>query len=476
MYRTNARAVTERMDESVSMWNAEKITQLDAAHVWHPYASRHQASDNIPVRSAQGQFLHLADGRRVIDGMSSWWAASHGHSHPNLIDAATKQISTMSHVMFGGLTHQPAVELAERLVLYANDFSRSPTSNHGQDNQPLDSVFFSDSGSVAVEVALKMAIQYQRGAGHPERYKFLTWRGGYHGDTRATMALSDPDTGMHSIWSATLPSHIFIPSPPAQGASHEEIEKYLGQCQSTIRAHNGQSPKKLASEGGIAGIIVEPIVQGAGGMRFHDPALITGLRRICSEEGILLILDEIATGFGRTGEHLASHAAGILPDILCLGKALTGGFMSFAATLSTAQVAERIDSPAGGGALMHGPTFMGNPLACSVALAALDLTESEYWREAVSGMQRQLFEELAPLAGKSCVKNVRTLGAIGVVEMNSPIPMASATQTLIEHGVWLRPFGSLLYAMPPFISTHSDISAITAGMRAVVDKIESQEQ
>lgn len=457
----------------MSDWSAEKIVQIDRAHVWHPYAPRHEATTNLPVSGAKGLYLQLSSGQHIIDGMSSWWAVSHGHSHPHLVSAAHKQIGSMSHVMFGGLTHQPAAELAQRLISYANNFSCPVTPPNKPNCNPLDSVFFSDSGSISVEVALKMALQYQRGAGYPERRKFLTWRGGYHGDTQATMALSDLEAGMHSFWSRSLSPHIFVPPPPVNGATTKEIRLYLDRFHSAIISHNERSSSCNGNSEGIAGVIVEPIVQGAGGMRFHDPVLIAGLRRICSETGVLLILDEIATGFGRTGEHLACHTAGILPDILCLGKALTGGFMSFAATLATADVAEKIDSPSGGGALMHGPTFMGNPLACTVALAALDLAESEYWRQPVADIQQQLSTELLPLADKPCVKDVRIQGAIGVVELTQAIAMESATQTLIDHDVWLRPFGSLLYTMPPYISTSSDISKITEGMHAVVDQHES---
>lgn len=318
--------------------------------MWHPYAPRTLADTDADafqaaqaVASTEGVNLHLADGRTVIDGMSSWWAACHGHGHPHLVEAAHRQIDRMSHVMFGGLTHQPAAELAERLVNWVN----SGSVNAGD---PMDGVFYSDSGSVAVEVALKMALQYQRGTGNPHRDRFLTWRSGYHGDTQGPMSVCDPDGGMHALWEGTLTRQRFVPAPPVMGATEQQRADYLADLE-----------RSLVEAGNIAAVIVEPIVQGAGGMRFHDAELITGLREICDRTGTLLILDEIATGFGRTGHALACHAAGVLPDILCLGKALTGGFMSFAATLTSARVARGIDSPSGGGALMHGPTFMGNP-------------------------------------------------------------------------------------------------------------------
>lgn len=447
---------------SAQPWTAERIIEADQRYVWHPYAPRTLADTDgeafqtaQAVASTEGVNLHLADGRTVIDGMSSWWAACHGHGHPHLVEAAHRQIDRMSHVMFGGLTHQPAAELAERLVNWVN----SGSVNAGD---PMDGVFYSDSGSVAVEVALKMALQYQRGTGNPHRDRFLTWRSGYHGDTQGPMSVCDPDGGMHALWEGTLTRQHFVPAPPVMGASEQQRADYLADLE-----------RSLVEAGNIAAVIVEPIVQGAGGMRFHDAQLITGLREICDRTGTLLILDEIATGFGRTGHALACHAAGVLPDILCLGKALTGGFMSFAATLTSARVARGIDSPSGGGALMHGPTFMGNPLACSVAGAALDLIESGYWRESVprieTGLQR-LHDVCGP-ADNPAVADVRVLGAIGVVEMREPIDMRTATDALLDSGVWLRPFGRLLYTMPPFISTDEDIATIVNAMAHTVAQL-----
>lgn len=439
-------------------WEASHIAEVDQRHVWHPYAPRSAAQPSVPVRATSGTTLHLADGRDVIDGMSSWWAACHGHGHPQITAAAHRQIDTMSHVMFGGLTHQPAAELAERLVAFAGreaEVGAAVSAAGGAQDEPLDSVFYSDSGSVAVEVALKMALQYQRGIGHPERDRFLTWRGGYHGDTQGPMGVCDPDNGMHALWGGVLRPQVFVPEPPPRGSSAEIIEVYLDEVRQAVESHD------------IAAIIVEPVVQGAGGMRFHDHALIRGLREICSATGALLILDEIATGFGRTGDPLVGAAAGVVPDILCLGKALTGGFMSFAATMSTARVAAAIDAPDGGGALMHGPTFMGNPLACAVSLTALDLVESDYWRPRVARIETLLQDGLTPLAQYDSVADVRVLGAIGVVEMAEPVDMSVATRTVLDQGVWLRPFGRLLYTMPPFTCSDSEIGQIIQAMEVL---------
>ncbi|MGJ0181876.1 adenosylmethionine--8-amino-7-oxononanoate transaminase [Corynebacterium glyciniphilum] len=432
------------VEHATYAWDASRVAESDRRHVWHPYASRHTASENLPVASTSGTRLHLADGREVIDGMSSWWAACHGHGHPHLQAAAHRQVDRMSHVMFGGLTHQPAAELAERLI----DFVHGP----GLLGDPLTSVFYSDSGSVAVEVALKMALQYQRGVGRPERNRFLTWRGGYHGDTQGPMGVCDPDGGMHALWTGVLTPQVFVPAPPPRGSTPEVIDAYLCRIRTAVEENH------------VAAVIVEPVVQGAGGMRFHDHALVTGLRRLCDDTGTLLILDEIATGFGRTGDELVGTAAGVVPDILCIGKALTGGFMSFAATLSTDRVATAVDSGPGGGALMHGPTFMGNPLACAVSLAALDLVESGYWRERIPRIAELLRSGLAPLRDAPGVVDVRVLGAIGVVETTDPVDTARVTADLVARGVWLRPFGRLLYTMPPFTCTDGEIGQITSAM------------
>lgn len=412
--------------------------------------------------------LHLVDGRKVIDGMSSWWAACHGHGHPALRKAAHEQIDLMSHVMFGGLTHQPATELAERLVSFVSRAigESSVASTCETPEEPLTAVFYADSGSVAVEVALKTALQYQRGIGHPERDRFLTWRGGYHGDTQGPMSVCDPDGGMHALWTGVLTPQVFVPEPPPRGSTDEVIADYVDNLRGVIEKEN-RGGRREGSHG-IAGVIVEPVLQGAGGMRFHDHGLIRELRRVCSETGVLLILDEIATGFGRTGADLVSGAAGVTPDILCLGKALTGGFMSFAAMMTTSRVAAAVDSKDGGGALMHGPTFMGNPLACAVSLAALDLVESGYWRPKVNRISTLLSAGVEPLRSENAVVDVRVLGAVGVVETIAPIDSSAVTAALVDRGVWLRPFGRLLYTMPPFTCTDGEITQITDAMRDVV--------
>lgn len=413
------------------------LVAFDQCHIWHPYSPTPAAMDPLLVERAQGVLLYLSDGTTLIDGMSSWWAAAHGHNHPKIVAAAQHQITQMSHVMFGGLTHRPAIRLAKKLLELAPDH--------------FQKVFFSDSGSVSVEVAMKMALQYQRGIGHPERTTFVTWRGGYHGDTLAPMSVCDPEGGMHSLWSGILPQHTFAPIPPPRGSSAAEQEAYLAAFADVIEDHH-------------TAVIIEPVVQGAGGMRFHDPALLHGLKQLCDEQGLLLIVDEIATGFGRTGELFASED--IKADIMCVGKALTGGFMSLAATLTTHDVAAAIQTPQGGGALMHGPTFMANPLACSVAAASLELVASGDWRAQVAGIEQILTEELMPIANQPGVRDVRVLGAIGVIELEQPVNMRAATHAAVSKGVWLRPFGRLIYCMPPFISTREEVVAICNAMIA----------
>ncbi|WP_394276878.1 adenosylmethionine--8-amino-7-oxononanoate transaminase, partial [Luteococcus sp.] len=396
---------------------------------------------NLPVASTEGVRLHLADGRSLIDGMSSWWAACHGHSHPHLVAAAHDQVDAMSHVMFGGLTHEPAALLARALVELTDE--------------PLTKVFLSDSGSVSVEVAIKMALQYQRGIGHPERSRLLTWRSGYHGDTFAAMSVCDPDGGMHSLWRGALAQQVFAPPPPVRGSSPDERAAYLRQLEALV-------------DETIAAIIIEPVVQGAGGMRFHDHELLVGVRELCDRHGLLLVADEIATGFGRTGELFATSAAGITPDVLCVGKGLTGGFMSLAATITTERVAAAICSADGGGVLMHGPTFMANPLACRVAAASLELVADGYWRSTVPRIETELRAGLDELDGLPGVADVRVLGAIGVVELDRPVDMAAATDAAVAQGVWLRPFGRLVYCMPPFTSTTEEVDQICRGLRAAV--------
>ena len=415
--------------------HARDIAAIDAAHIWHPYAEPGQFT--YPVAGAAGTSIRLVDGRVLIDAMSSWWAAAHGHSNPRLVAAAESQISTMSHVMFGGLTHEPAAMLTQRLLnLTGNNFSQ---------------VFYSDSGSVSVEVAMKMALQYAIGQGHPERTTFLTWRSGYHGDTFATMSVCDPEGGMHAMWGDALKPQVFAEVPPVRGASASEHAHYLEHLGSLI-------------DESIAGIIIEPVVQGAGGMRFHDAELVQGVRKLCNDTGIPLIADEIATGFGRTGQLFTTLSNGVVPDILCLGKAMTGGFMSLAATLATETIARGMEPKA----LMHGPTFMANPLACAVAAESVAMFAEGTWQMQVPRIAAELEAGLRPLASLPGVADVRVLGAIGVVELEHNAPMREATEAAMAQGVWIRPFGRLIYTMPPYICTSEEIAQICRGVAAAV--------
>lgn len=411
------------------------IDAIDSGHIWHPYAPA--GVSNYPVASTDGVYLQLADGRRLIDGMSSWWAAAHGHSHPRLVRAAKEQIDAMSHVMFGGLTHEPAARLTRNLLELTSHV--------------YDQVFYADSGSVSVEVALKMALQYQRGRGHPERDTFLTWRSGYHGDTFAAMSVCDPEGGMHSLWRGILAQQDFAPAPPVAGSSEAEISNYLAVFEEMVSDQT-------------AAVIIEPVVQGTGGMRFHDPAVVRGVREICDRQEILLIADEIATGFGRTGQLFTTLSHGIEPDILCVGKALTGGFCTLAATLTTRDVATTLE-PA---AIMHGPTFMANPLACAVAAEATAIVAEGAWETQVPAIEETLATSLEAARGLPGVTDVRIKGAIGVVEMDHAVDMATTTQAAIDKGVWLRPFGRLIYAMPPFICTREETERIAAAIVAAV--------
>ena len=418
--------------DSAAVLDTAAMLAADAEPVWHPYGGFPASTEPLPVVSAQGVRLRLADGRELIDGMSSWWAAIHGYRHPHLDAAAHRQVDTMSHVMFGGLTHPPAVELATRLARMAPG--------------GLTKVFLADSGSVAVEVAVKMAVQYQRSLGHPARTRLATWRGGYHGDTLSPMSVCDPDGGMHSMWRGVVAEQVFAPRPPAQYSPD-----YVAELERTIRGAAGE----------LAAIIVEPVVQGAGGMRFHHPDYLHDLRRLADETGALLIFDEIATGFGRTGRLFAADHAGVAPDILCLGKALTGGYLTLAATLTTDRVAEVISAGEAGG-LAHGPTFMGNPLACAVACASLDLVEAGGWRSDVPRIEDRLRRGLAPALDLPGVVDVRVLGAIGVIQLDAPVEMPATTAAITARGVWLRPFRDLIYTMPPYVATDPELDAICA--------------
>ncbi|AEV87354.1 adenosylmethionine--8-amino-7-oxononanoate aminotransferase [Actinoplanes sp. SE50] len=407
-----------------------ELLALDRAHVWHPYGPMPGRSDPYLVESAAGVRLRLADGRELVDGMSSWWAAVHGYRHPVLDAALAEQAGRMSHVMFGGLTHEPAITLARTLV------ELTPPG--------LEHVFLCDSGSVGVEVAIKMAIQATG------RRRLATWRGGYHGDTFHPMSVCDPDGGMHSLWTGVLPAQIFAAAPPA-----DFDQAYADSLRDMIAAY--------ATD--LAAVIVEPVVQGAGGMRFHHPEYLRVLREATAEHGVLLIFDEIATGFGRTGQFFAAGHAGVSPDIMCLGKALTGGYLTLGATLCTTAVAEAI-SAGPGGALMHGPTFMGNPLACAVANASLGLLRDGGWADRVRVIETGLTEGLEPLRDAPGVADVRVLGAIGVVQLDHEVDVPRATAAAVAQGVWLRPFRDLIYTMPPYVADEADVARITAGITA----------
>jgi adenosylmethionine-8-amino-7-oxononanoate aminotransferase len=422
--------------------NPEQLLQLDHAHVWHPYSAM-GADPVYPVISAEGVRLTLADGRQLIDGMASWWCAIHGYNHPVLNQAVEKQLGDMAHVMFGGLTHPPAAELAHRLVRL------TPS--------PLRSVFFADSGSVAVEVAMKMAIQYWQARGQA-RSRFLTVRNGYHGDPFGAMSVCDPVTGMHSLFRGSLNQQLFAPPPtPAFGETFDD--SHIADFGALLERYGKD----------IAAVILEPVVQGAGGMRFYSPGYLRRVRELCDEHQVLLILDEIATGFGRTGRLFACEHADISPDILCLGKALTGGYLTLAATLATREISDTIShNPPG--AFMHGPTFMANPLACAVANASIDLLLDSDWQKNVARIQRGLENNLAACREMKGVADVRVLGAIGVVELQAPVNMARIQPAFVEQGVWVRPFGKLVYLMPPFIMTDDDLRSLCAAVVKVVSK------
>ena len=412
---------------------AEALVARDHQTVWHPYASAAQSPLLSAVSRTRANRIVLAEGRELVDGMSSWWAAVHGYNHPRLMDALHSQAGRMPHVMFGGLTHEPAVALAERLLRLM------PAG--------LERVFFADSGSVAVEVALKMALQYQQGTGATGRTRFLTPRGGYHGDTFGVMSVCDPVTGMHSLFSAMLPQQIFMQRPacrfdqPFDPASLDEARSIFAECGAEIAA-----------------VILEPVVQGAGGMWFYHPEYLRGLAQLCRQAGALLIFDEIATGFGRTGKMFAAEWAGVTPDILCCGKALTGGVLTLAATACTGKVAQEIC--AGGNVFMHGPTFMANALACAVACASLDLLDEENWQQKVAQLETGLSAGLAPCAALEGVADVRVLGGIGVVETHQPVNTQALQRYFVQHGVWVRPFNRLVYLMPPYISPAEDVARL----------------
>ena len=417
---------------------------FDRRHIWHPYTSMVDPLPVYQVVSADGVRLRLADGRELIDGMASWWCAIHGYNHPALNAAVRAQLDNAAHVMFGGLTHEPAVELARRLV------DLTPSG--------LQHVFFCDSGSVAVEVGLKMAIQHWSAQGRPEKHRFATIRGGYHGDTFGAMSVCDPVNGMHERFCRLLPDHFFADRPRTRPGAplHPDDE---ADIRGILEEHHGE----------IAAIVLEPIVQGAGGMWFYAPEYLRHVKALCDRFDVLLVLDEIATGFGRTGRMFACEHAGIEPDILCLGKAMTGGYLSQAATLATTRVAHGVS--ADGGVLMHGPTFMANPLACAVSKRSIELLIDGPWQQRVAAIESQLAAELAPYANHPLVADVRTLGAIGVVQTRAPVPVAALQRVFVEAGVWIRPFNDLIYLMPPYVIDAGDLSQLTRAIGLALDAI-----